>query len=464
MTRSPFRPSFGTNPPTVAGRDAIVAEFADALDSGPGARGRAALFTGNRGIGKTVMLNESEAVARERGWVVVSETATPGLLDRLTGEALPELADLLRQGPREHQDASPGSTCRRTSGEWSSSCRPPTRPGGLRTQLNALTDELERHGTGLLVTLDEVHSRRARDDVAQLGAVVQHAFREERPVAFAAAGLPAAVQDLLSEDVSTFLRRARRYVLEPLTPVAAEEALRVPIETHGDGIGAEALARAAAATYGYPFLVQLVGDQAWRQDPSSEEITEAHVAVAVEASLREVGALVHEPALNDLSETDRAFVKVMVEDDGETRDRRRGASAGARPRLRLALPQPADRGRHHRADAARVRRLHHPVHAASSCGRTSTGSETRLSGHTGVPSASWRGEGRGSRGYDGKGGCHGRDGTVRGGEAAPGRARRPGARGPRRGRGRRAAGVAAAAPCATGPTPPARRSRTCRAG
>jgi hypothetical protein len=218
---------------------------------------------------------------------------------------------------------------------------PADSPGGLRSQLNALTDELERHGTGLLITLDEVHSRRARDDVAQLGAVVQHAFREERPVAFAAAGLPAAVQDLLSEDVSTFLRRARRYVLEPLTPVAAEEALRVPIETHGRRIGAEALGRAAAATYGYPFLVQLVGDQAWRQDPSSAEITEAHVVIAVAASLREVGALVHEPALNDLSETDRAFVKVMVEDDGETAiadvERRLGRDHGYVSRYRSRL-------------------------------------------------------------------------------------------------------------------------------
>src|SRR3954462_6555531 len=99
--RSPFRPSFGANPPLVAGRDAIVAEFADALDTGPGARGRACLFTGNRGIGKTVMLNEAEAAAKERGWLVVSETATRGLLRRLTTEGLPRAADLLRQAPRE---------------------------------------------------------------------------------------------------------------------------------------------------------------------------------------------------------------------------------------------------------------------------------------------------------------------------------------------------------------------------
>lgn len=314
-TRSPFRPSFGTNPPVVSGRDVVVAEIEDALDSGPGARARAVLFTGNRGIGKTVMLNETEAVARERGWLVVAETATPGLLARITHEALPELADQLRQSPRDRRRIA-GISLPANLGGVDFDLPDPAAPGGLRAQLNALTDELERHRTGVLFTLDEVHSRRAADDVAQLCAVVQHAFREERPVAFAAAGLPAAVQDLLSADVSTFLRRARRFVLEPLSPVASEEALRVPIQDHGRTIAESALRRAAEATYGYPFLIQLVGDLAWRQDPGSKAITGRHVDAAVEAARREVGSLVHEPALNDLSEKDRDFVRAMALDDG----------------------------------------------------------------------------------------------------------------------------------------------------
>jgi hypothetical protein len=317
VARSPFRPSFGTNPPVLAGRDAIVAEVGDALDAGPGARGRAALFTGNRGIGKTVMLNETEALARERGWLVVSETATPGLLARLTNELLPEQADLLRQSPAERRRVA-GVTLPGSLGGIDFDLPDVEGPGGMRSQLNALTDELERRGTGILITLDEVHSRRGRDDVTQLCAVIQHAFREERPVAFAAAGLPAAVQDLLSADVSTFLRRARRYTLEPLSAVASEEALRRPIEERGREIGADVLRKAAAATYGYPFLIQLLGDLAWRHDPASSVITATHVQAAVLDARREVGSLVHEPALNDLSETDRDFVRAMAVDSHES--------------------------------------------------------------------------------------------------------------------------------------------------
>ncbi len=315
-TRSPFRPSFGTSPPVLAGRDAIAGEIGDALDDGPGARGRAVLFTGNRGIGKTVMLNETEALARERGWLVVSETATSGLLDRLTHDEMPALADLVRQAPARTRRVR-GLTVSGIGGiEFD--LPDASAPGGLRAQLDALTDQLAPHGTGVLLTLDEVHSRHAREDVAHVCAVVQHAFREERPVAFAAAGLPAAVQDLLASDVSTFLRRARRYVLEPLTPVAAEEALARPIQEAGRTIEVRALRAAAAATFGYPFLVQLVGDHAWRQDTSVKRITSAHVEAAVRAARREVGSLLHEPALNDLSATDRQFVLAMAEDDGES--------------------------------------------------------------------------------------------------------------------------------------------------
>ena len=352
-SRSPFRPSFGVTPPLVAGRDVIVAEVADALESGPGAAGRASLFTGNRGIGKTVVLNEVEAEARRLGWVVVSETATPGLLDRLTRDELPQLSRLVRQEPPGRRRIS-GVTLPSGLGGVDFDLPDPERPGGLRAQVNELTDLLDEHGTGLLLTLDEVHARATRDEVAQLCAVVQHAFREERPVAFAAAGLPAAVQDLLTADVSTFLRRARRFVLEPLSEVAVEEALRVPIEEGGRSIGARELETLARATHGHPYLVQVMGDLAWRQDPGAALISARHVEAGIRDAVREAGFALHEPAVNDLSDKDRDFVLAMAEDDGpsaiadiqERRGRDHGWVSRYRSRLLVAgIVEPAGRGR-----------------------------------------------------------------------------------------------------------------------
>lgn len=70
------------------------------------------------------------------------------------------------------------------------------------------------------------------------------------------------MQALLTDDVSTVLRRARRFPLTPLTPPAAEEALRVPIENAGRRVAPDALRTMAAGSFGYPYFIQAIGDNA----------------------------------------------------------------------------------------------------------------------------------------------------------------------------------------------------------
>src|SRR3954453_22856605 len=88
---NPFKPSFGVSPPLLVGRERLIDEFAEALEDGPGSAGRATLYTGARGAGKTVMLNAIEDRAKALGWVVVSETAAPGFVARIAGQRLPAL-------------------------------------------------------------------------------------------------------------------------------------------------------------------------------------------------------------------------------------------------------------------------------------------------------------------------------------------------------------------------------------
>ncbi len=190
---NPFRPSFGVTPPLLAGRDSEILAFGDALDSGPGSPGRATLYTGVRGIGKTVMLNEAETQARQRGWVTVSETAIPGMIDRLTLHRLPEVATTLELSSSGRQVTAVALPFQLGGLTWQTSATE-HRPD-LRAQLTALTDHLALHRTGLLLTVDELH-RADRAGLRELAATIQHCFREERPIAFAGAGLPTAVADL----------------------------------------------------------------------------------------------------------------------------------------------------------------------------------------------------------------------------------------------------------------------------
>ncbi|MGH9056242.1 MAG: ATP-binding protein [Acidimicrobiales bacterium] len=88
---NPFHPTFGVSPPLLVGRDQLLQEFIEGLEDGPGPAGRATLYSGARGSGKTVMLNAVEDRAKALGWVVISETASPDFAARITREHLPRL-------------------------------------------------------------------------------------------------------------------------------------------------------------------------------------------------------------------------------------------------------------------------------------------------------------------------------------------------------------------------------------
>jgi hypothetical protein len=336
---NPFKPTFGVSPPVLAGRYEILEEFATALAEGPGALERACLFIGPRGTGKTVMLNEVEAIARQRGWHVVADTATPGLLARLEEQRLPEL---LRQ-------LDPDATTWRLKGvsgfgigaEWETTERH-ARPPDLRAQLRLLSELIPASGgAGLLLTVDEIHGAE-RGELRQIGATIQHCFREQLPVAFVAAGLPAAVNDMLANDkVLTFLRRGARYELGDVDLVEAAHALEAPISDAGRTITADALDVAARASAGYPFMIQMIGAQLWRHAGDADTITVDTAHRAVRTAMPRMGRLIHEPALADLSDGDRAFLAAMAIDDGPSRMRdiaeRLGVDANYAGQYRLRL-------------------------------------------------------------------------------------------------------------------------------
>lgn len=67
---NPFKPTVGANPPQLSGREPLIEEFAESIDNRPGAPGRLTIFTGPRGIGKTVMLNAwpNKSKPTTNGW------------------------------------------------------------------------------------------------------------------------------------------------------------------------------------------------------------------------------------------------------------------------------------------------------------------------------------------------------------------------------------------------------------
>lgn len=317
MARNPFTPTFGVSPPLLAGRADLLDEFGAAIDDGPGAPGRMTLYTGARGTGKTVMLNEVEDLARQRGWRVISETATAGLVNRLVGEHLPVLLAEIDVAGATKRLTGVSAPMGLGGATWETRAAHEATPA-LRTRLTAACDLLAGNGAGLLLTLDEIHHQ-AVPELREVATVLQHLVREEKEIAFVGAGLPSAVSAVLNDDVLTFLRRADRHSLGPVALPEVATAITAPSERAGRRIAPELAGRAAEATGGYPFLIQLVGYHIWRQQTGHPEVSDADVEAGIVAARRRLGSLVHEPAIADLPRVARTFLVAMAHDDGPSK-------------------------------------------------------------------------------------------------------------------------------------------------
>ena len=306
---SPFRAGFGKTPPVLVGRDALLRDFGDAIDLGSWSQERVTLLEGLRGVGKTVMVNALEDVARARGWIVVSETATAGFAARISGSHLPRVMRELEPPPTRRVTGAGIAGMSLTTQLVDANGPAPT----LRTQIVDITDRLD--GRGILFTVDEI-SLAARQDLEHFVAELQHAIRQDREVAFVGAGLGSAISDLLAARSLTFLRRASRQTLDFLDYPDVLTAIGKPIRDAGRRIDEESLAYAAAGTQGYPFLAQLIGDLAWRANAQTPEISLADVHGAYRKARRTMGSHILEPSLRDLSNTDRTVLAAIAASSG----------------------------------------------------------------------------------------------------------------------------------------------------
>ncbi|MBE8146089.1 hypothetical protein IOD13_03740 [Brevibacterium casei] len=203
---------------------------------------------------------------------------------------------------------------------------------------------LDAHGTGLVISLDEVH-RSNLDEFRAVTDAVAYAMSQEAPLAFVAAGLPASIDTIVNDEVSTFLRRASRINLGGFTPDETALALRLPAEESGKRFDAQALALGTEASLGYPYMVQIIGDLAWRESADAEVITADHVEAIIGEAKEILIQQIYEPTLAALTPGARRYLNAMAADDrishtGEIAERlgakKQTANDYRRMRLRMA--------------------------------------------------------------------------------------------------------------------------------
>lgn len=308
--QNPFRPTFGASPRVWAGRDAVLTDFARALEGGPGNPDRSLLISGSRGIGKTVLLTELEDIAVKHGWVVLRASGRENIQQVLVQSIIPEAISRLEEAPKRQLTgfsvAGIGSVSTQVT-----ETEPAER---LVSRLRILTGLLRE--TGVLITIDEVQDVDPHD-LTQIAIAYQDLVRDDLPVAVAMAGLTRGINQLLNLPGATFLRRARHYELGPLT---VDDARRAFEETAlGSGIFFGAASGAAELSMGYPYLVQLLGFLSWEQAArdSKGSIDADVLNRAAPEALERLGLQVHQPALRDVPPRQLEFLQTMAAIEAE---------------------------------------------------------------------------------------------------------------------------------------------------
>ena len=76
---------------------------------------------------------------------------------------------------------------------------------------------------------------------------------------------------------------------------------------------------AATASFGFPYLVQLIGSLAWRvaKDRSESEVSEAIIEEILTEAIDTFGSQVHRPALRHVTDLQREFLRSMARLGGE---------------------------------------------------------------------------------------------------------------------------------------------------
>jgi len=314
--QNPFKPTAGRIPPVLVGREDIISDFDYAMMDGVGSPGRLMFITGARGVGKTVMLDTLGTRARQQGWEVIDETADCGFIQRLVDTlAGKEDAHISAYNmPELGVDGGFGKV-ELNLGRVELDRRE-ERPLTLRRAVGARLDEMDESSQGILITLDEVQSG-SMDEIRALSIAMQHLIREGRNVALIFAGLPSAVNEVLSDKAITFLQRAERY---HLGSVPAEKVLEAFEESFGGEkkAGMETLIRLTKATHGYPFMIQLVGYWAWRLSEINghgEWVTEEDAEQGIERAKVKLGDMVYMPALRKLPAQAINYLLAMSVDD-----------------------------------------------------------------------------------------------------------------------------------------------------
>jgi hypothetical protein len=284
-TQNPFTPSAGAKPPALVGREDASTEFEVALARlADGRHARSIILDGLRGVGKTVLLGEFDAMARGRGWISAGvvecneDDDIRGLVAKLSHRALRALSRKRRMTASVQRAFGVLKAFTFTLDEslrWRfnidlEAVQGVADSGDPETDIVELLGELGRAAAeqraGVVFLLDELQFL-GQGELALLATAMHHISQETSPVLIVGAGLP---------QLPLMLVRARPYAerlfayrtIGSLPRATAAKALTVPAERAHVAFARDALDHVLDRAGGYPYFLQQWGEVVWNEAES----------------------------------------------------------------------------------------------------------------------------------------------------------------------------------------------------
>ena len=337
---NPYTPGAGSMPVALVGRDAILEDARVLLErTRRGRVSKSMIMVGLRGVGKTVLLNKIEELAKERQFRTLSIEATEG--ESLAATLAPKLRKLLLALNRMEgvgEKVRKGlialrnfiGTVKVTCSDFGLELEPMpgvADSGNIEMDLTELflltADAAAEKGYGVALLIDEIQLLNDED----LGALIMamHKVQQRQaPLVLIAAGLPTIPG--LAGEAKSYAERLFAYPrVGKLKQDDAHAALREPAAQEGVIFDEDALDYVYTQTQGYPYFLQEWGDHVW-EIASNQVITLRDAQMATTEVLQTLDESFFRVRYDRLTEAERRFLRAMAELGGDTC--RSGAVAG----------------------------------------------------------------------------------------------------------------------------------------
>lgn len=326
--RNPFAPGAGTRPPELSGRIGLLDEARIAIErTRRGRPAKSTILVGLRGVGKTVLLNEFDHIAREASCrtIVIEAHEVRPLPDLLVPslrhlllefDRLGALSEAVKRGLRVLKSFMGSVRLKYGEAELALDIDPEigsADTGDLEMDLPELFQAVGRaaidRSQTVVLLIDELQYLKSAEMSALIMAL--HRINQDRlPILMFGAGLPQVLA--LSGHSKSYAERLFDFPrVGSLSVVDAADAIRKPIEAEGERITQEALSALIAHTQGYPFYLQEWGYQAWKAAPASP-IGIKDIEVATEVATKRLDESFFRVRFDRLTPREKDYVRAMA--------------------------------------------------------------------------------------------------------------------------------------------------------